>query len=84
MQLGSGHRPIGASTITQQVAKNILLDNKINFARKVQEAVLALRIDRAMTKQRVLEIYLNEIYLGEQSYGVTAAAAAYFAKPWTR
>ncbi|WP_284943880.1 penicillin-binding protein 1A [Acidisoma cladoniae] len=81
MHLGSGHRPIGASTITQQVAKNILLGNQINFARKVQEAVLAVRIDRAMTKQRVLEIYLNEIYLGEQSYGVTAAAAAYFAKP---
>jgi penicillin-binding protein 1A len=80
-QLGSGHRPIGASTITQQVAKNILLQNQINFARKVQELVLAIRIDRAMSKQRVLEIYLNEIYLGEQSYGVAAAAQAYFDKP---
>jgi penicillin-binding protein 1A len=80
-QLGSGHRPIGASTITQQVAKNILLQNQINFARKIQEAVLAIRIDRAMSKQRVLEIYLNEIYLGEQSYGVAAAASAYFARP---
>jgi penicillin-binding protein 1A len=80
-QLGSGHRPIGASTITQQVAKNILLQNQINFARKIQELVLAIRINRAMSKQRVLEIYLNEIYLGEQSYGVAAAAAAYFARP---
>jgi penicillin-binding protein 1A len=79
--LGSGHRPIGASTITQQVAKNILLQNQINFARKIQELVLAIRIDRAMSKQRVLEIYLNEIYLGEQSYGVASAAQAYFDKP---
>jgi penicillin-binding protein 1A len=79
--IGSGRRPIGASTITQQVAKNILLQNNINFARKVQEAVLAIRIDHAMSKKRVLEIYLNEIYLGEQSYGVTAAAAAYFDRP---
>ena len=79
--LGSGRRPIGASTITQQVAKNILLQNDINFARKVQELVLAIRIDHAMSKQRVLEIYLNEIFLGEQAYGVAAAAAAYFDKP---
>jgi penicillin-binding protein 1A len=79
--LGSGHRPIGASTITQQVAKNILLQNQINLVRKIKEAVLAIRIDRAMSKQRVLEIYLNEIYLGEQSYGVAAAASTYFDKP---
>ncbi|GAB0117139.1 penicillin-binding protein 1A [Acidisoma sp. 7E03] len=79
--IGSGRRPIGASTITQQVAKNILLQNHINFARKVQEAVLAVRIDHAMSKQRVLEIYLNEIYLGEGAYGVTTAAATYFARP---
>jgi penicillin-binding protein 1A len=79
--LGNGHRPIGASTITQQVAKNILLQNQINLVRKIKEAVLAIRIDRAMTKQRVLEIYLNEIYLGEQSYGVAAAASTYFDKP---
>jgi penicillin-binding protein 1A len=79
--LGNGHRPIGASTITQQVAKNILLQNQINLARKIKEAVLAIRIDRAMSKQRVLEIYLNEIYLGEQSYGVAAAASAYFDRP---
>jgi penicillin-binding protein 1A len=79
--LGSGRRPIGASTITQQVAKNILLQNQINLVRKIKEAVLAIRIDRAMSKQRVLEIYLNEIYLGEQSYGVASAASAYFDKP---
>ena len=78
---GNGRRPIGASTITQQVAKNILLQNQINLVRKIKEAVLAVRIDRAMTKERVLEIYLNEIYLGEQSYGVAAAASAYFDKP---
>ena len=78
---GNGRRPIGASTITQQVAKNILLQNQINLVRKIKEAVLAIRIDRAMTKQRVLEIYLNEIYLGEQSYGVASAASAYFDKP---
>jgi penicillin-binding protein 1A len=78
---GNGRRPIGASTITQQVAKNILLQNQINLVRKIKEAVLAIRIDHAMTKQRVLEIYLNEIYLGEQSYGVAAAASSYFDKP---
>jgi penicillin-binding protein 1A len=81
IHLGNGHRPKGASTITQQVAKNILLQNQINLVRKIKEAALAIRIDRAMTKQRVLEIYLNEIYLGEQSYGVAAAAATYFDKP---
>ena len=81
IHLGNGHRPIGASTITQQVAKNILLQNQINLVRKIKEAVLAIRIDRAMTKQRVLEIYLNEIYLGEQSYGIASAASAYFDKP---
>ncbi len=79
--LGQGRRPIGASTITQQVAKNMLLDNQVSLARKVKEAILAMRIDHALTKQRVLEIYLNEIYLGLQSYGVAAAAQAYFNKP---
>jgi penicillin-binding protein 1A len=79
--LGQGRRPIGASTITQQVAKNMLLDNQVSLARKVKEAILAMRIDRTLTKQRVLEIYLNEIYLGLQSYGVGAAAQAYFNKP---
>jgi len=79
--MGEGRRPIGASTITQQVAKNMLLDNQVSLARKAKEAILAMRIDHALTKQRVLELYLNEIYLGLQSYGVAAAAQAYFNKP---
>ena len=80
MMYGSGRRPIGASTITQQVAKNMLLGNEVSVARKVKELILALRIDETMSKRHVLELYLNEIYLGQQSYGVAAAAAAYFNK----
>ncbi len=80
-QMGQDRRPIGASTITQQVAKNMLLDNQLSLARKVREAILALRIEDALTKQRILELYLNEIYLGLQSYGVAAAAQSYFNKP---
>jgi penicillin-binding protein 1A len=81
MHLGSGRRPIGASTITQQVAKNMLLDNnEVSMGRKVREALLAMRIEQVMSKQRVLELYLNEIYLGLGSYGVAAAAQAYFNK----
>lgn len=76
-----GRRPIGASTITQQLAKNMLLGNELSLGRKIREAILALRIDKSLTKQRVLELYLNEIYLGQQSYGVAAAAEAYFNKP---
>ena len=74
-------RPIGASTITQQVAKNMLLDNQVSFARKAKEAILALRIEQNLSKDRILELYLNEIYLGLGSYGVAAAAQAYFNKP---
>lgn len=80
LSYGSGKRPIGASTITQQVAKNMLLGNEVSVARKVKELILAVRIDQAMSKEHVLELYLNEIYLGQQSYGVAAAAAAYFNK----
>jgi penicillin-binding protein 1A len=81
MHLGSGRRPIGASTITQQVAKNMLLDNnEVSMGRKIREALLAMRIEQVMSKQRVLELYLNEIYLGLGSYGVAAAAQAYFNK----
>ncbi len=76
-----GRRPIGASTITQQLAKNMLLGNELSLGRKIREAILALRIDKSLSKQRVLELYLNEIYLGQQSYGVAAAAEAYFNKP---
>ena len=74
-------RPVGASTITQQVAKNMLLDNQLSLARKAREAILAMRIEDTLSKQRILELYLNEIYLGLSSYGVAAAAQAYFNKP---
>ena len=78
---GEGRRPIGASTITQQVAKNMLLDNQVSFARKAKEAILALRIEQTLSKDRILELYLNEIYLGQGAYGVAAAAQTYFNKP---
>jgi penicillin-binding protein 1A len=74
----SDKRPVGASTITQQVAKNFLLTNEVSISRKVKEAILAFRLDRTYSKDRILELYLNEIYLGYGSYGVTAAALNYF------
>ena len=82
MQMGTGQsrRPIGASTITQQVAKNFLLTNEVSLSRKVREAILAIRIENALTKDRILELYLNEIYLGGGAYGVAAAALNYFNK----
>ena len=79
--MGQGRRPVGASTITQQVAKNMLLDNQVSLSRKVREAILAMRIEDVLSKERILELYLNEIYLGMGSYGVVAAAEAYFNKP---
>ncbi|MBI4184693.1 MAG: penicillin-binding protein 1A [Proteobacteria bacterium] len=78
--LGTSRRPVGASTITQQVAKNFLLTSEISLARKIKEAILSFRIERALTKDRILELYLNEIYLGYGSYGVAAAALNYFGK----
>ncbi len=78
--LGSDRRLVGASTITQQVAKNFLLSNELSWERKIREAILAFRIERAFTKNRILELYLNEIYLGFGSYGVAAAALNYFDK----
>lgn len=78
---GAGRRPVGASTITQQVAKNFLLTNEVSVARKAKEAILAFRIERSLSKDRILELYLNEIYLGFGSYGVAAAALNYFDKP---
>ena len=78
---GTGRRPVGASTITQQVAKNFLLTNEVSISRKVKEAILAFRIERAFSKDRILELYLNEIYLGQGSYGMAAAAMNYFNKP---
>ena len=71
----------GASTITQQVAKNFLLNNEVSMKRKIKEAILAFRIERAYTKQRILELYLNQIYLGQGSYGIAAASLEYFNKP---
>ena len=70
----------GASTITQQVAKNFLLTNEVSLARKLKEAILALRIERALTKERILELYLNQIYLGEGTYGIASASLEYFDK----
>ena len=71
----------GASTITQQVAKNFLLTNEVSFNRKIKEAILAFRIERALSKKRILELYLNQIYLGEGTYGVASASLEYFDKP---
>jgi len=79
MLSGSGRRPIGASTITQQVARHFMLTNELSMARKVKEVILAFRIEQAFTKQHILELYLNESFLG-RSYGVAAAALDYFDK----
>ncbi len=73
-----GKRPQGASTITQQVAKNFFLTNQVSLERKIKEAILAFRIERTLSKEKILELYLNEIYLGHGSYGVAAAALSYF------
>jgi penicillin-binding protein 1A len=77
---GSSRRPQGASTITQQVAKNLLLSNEVSITRKIKEALLALRIERAYSKDRILELYLNQIYLGLGAYGIAAASLLYFDK----
>src|SRR5499427_4115949 len=76
----SNRRPVGASTITQQVAKNMLLSNEISIERKIKEILLDTRIEAALPKDRILELYLNEIYLGSGAYGVAAAALTYFDK----
>lgn len=76
----SGKRPQGASTITQQVAKNFLLTSETSFSRKIKEMLVALRMEEAYSKERILELYLNEIYLGLSNYGVAAAALNYFGK----
>ncbi len=70
----------GASTITQQVAKNFLLTNEVSLKRKIKEAILAFRIERALSKERILELYLNQIYLGSGAYGVAAASLEFFDK----
>lgn len=79
-KLGSGERARGGSTITQQVAKNLLIGNQYSVSRKLKEAILARRIESALTKQQILELYLNQIDLGRRSFGVQAAARAYFGK----
>jgi penicillin-binding protein 1A len=79
-QYGSGRRPQGASTITQQVAKNFLLTNEVSFSRKIKEALLSMKIERTFSKEKILELYLNEIYLGMGAYGVAAASLLYFDK----
>ena len=71
----------GASTITQQVAKNFLLSNEVSLNRKLKEAILAFRIERALSKERILELYLNQIYLGQGAYGIGSASLEYFDKP---
>ena len=80
MVMVEGKHMQGASTITQQVAKNFLLGNERSFERKIREALLSLRIETAYSKERILELYLNEIYLGLGNYGVAAAALNYFGK----
>jgi len=79
--LARGRKLQGGSTITQQVAKNVLLSNDPTFGRKIKEAILARRIEQVLPKTRILELYLNEIWLGYRSYGVAAAAFNYFGKP---
>ena len=78
--LSSNKRLEGASTITQQVAKNFLLTNEVSINRKIKEAILAFRIERAYSKERILELYLNQIYLGQGTYGIAAASLEYFDK----
>jgi len=77
---GSNRHPQGASTITQQVAKNFLLSNEVSFSRKIKEALLALKIERTYSKDKILELYLNEIYLGLGAYGIASASLTYFDK----
>jgi penicillin-binding protein 1A len=78
---GEGKRPVGASTITQQVAKNFLLTNEVSYERKIREAILAYKLEETLSKDRILELYLNQIFLGQRSYGVAAAGLNYFNKP---
>ena len=81
MNVFSNRRSVGASTITQQVAKNFLLTRTVSYERKIKEAILAFRIERAFTKDEILELYMNDSYLGHGAYGVAAGALIYFDKP---
>jgi len=80
---GSNRRPQGASTITQQVAKNFFFSSEVSFVRKIKEALLAMRIERAYSKDKILELYLNHIYLGLGAHGIAAASLVYFDKSVT-
>ncbi len=80
LNVARGRRPIGGSTITQQVARNFLLSHRVSLERKIKEALLALRLERVLTKEQILELYLNQIYMGQGTYGVAAAALSYFGK----
>src|SRR3979409_1916581 len=77
---GSNRPPQGPSTITQQVTKNFLLTNEVSFTRKIKEALLAMRLERTYSKDKILELYLNEIYFGLGAYGIAAASLVYFEK----
>ena len=79
----AGKRPIGASTVTQQVARNFFLSDEVSYVRKIKEMLLSFRLEHAFTKEKILELYLNQIYLGQRSYGVAAAAMNYFDKSLT-
>ena len=74
-------RPQGGSTITQQVAKNLLVGNDVTYERKMREMIVASRMERALTKAEILELYLNSIYLGRGAWGIEMAARSYFGKP---
>ena len=76
----SNQKLIGASTITQQVVKNLLLSNEVSFDRKIKEILLSIRVENILTKNQILELYLNDIYLGFRSYGIAAASLNYFNK----
>ena len=80
-RIGSGRRPIGASTITQQLVKNLILGGEVLLARKVKEILMALRVEKELPKNCILEIYLNEINLGCGAHGIAQAALDYFGKP---
>ena len=80
MKTFTNKRLEGASTITQQVAKNFLLSNEISYTRKIKEIIIALRMEKVLEKEQIMELYLNEIYLGNGSYGIAAASLNYFNK----
>src|SRR5690606_34473349 len=79
--LASGHIQTGGSTITMQVAKNFFLTSERSFSRKINEILLALQIERELSKNEILELYVNKIYLGNRAYGIEAAAQVYYGKP---